>query len=163
MDQFILIGDFNPNGVMGACLDTRRFHLVRQSLGTHIAFANDAVRFMVAWHLVGTFPNAVFPPNALIVQVLHDARQGIFFLGTHRASIHALGIHAVMAGAGDRLNPLFSLFLSEPLLNPSPRFFIAQSIHVMTGAYAGFAGGAFVQINLEGVLFTRIWQLGRDQ
>ena len=97
-----------------------RLQLVAQPFRTHVALAHDAVGLVVARHFVRALPDAILAPYALVVEVLYDAGDGVFFIGADGASMHAFRIHTVMACTGDGLYPLLTLIFPEPLMDSSP-------------------------------------------
>ena len=67
-----------------------------QPVGAHVALANDTLGGTVDGNIVRTHKHAVLTTNALIIQMLDDSRDGVFFVSIDRASMHASRFETVM-------------------------------------------------------------------
>ena len=70
---------------------------------THVALADDAALGGILRHFVRTFHHAILAADALVIEMTHDAGDGVFVVGEHGAAVGAGGIGTVMAGGGDVL------------------------------------------------------------
>ncbi len=85
----------------------------------------------------------------------HDAGDGVFVIGEHRAAIGTGWFGAMMAGSGDGLQ-IGLLPRADEQSHVAPALAIIESIQRMTGCHAGFAAGAGIEIDLKGILLPRI-------
>ena len=91
-----------------------------------------------------------------------DAGDWILVIGQHRASLEATRIHAVVTGGGDRQGYGFRASSrsgrrtrTHQQADLAPRFLGFQTVERVARHHAGLAGGALVEVYLEGVLFSR--------
>ena len=159
-------GRFNQgdlDGFVGAGLDAGGRFAGREPAAAHVALADDAETLRILRHVVGAFQHAVLAANTLIIKVLDDAGNGIFFVGKHRAAVEALRIDAVMAGGGDGL--LNRLKVSAAVQQPdaAPRLLLLQAVQAVAGSDAGFAAGTLVELHFKGVLLAGLGLRERDE
>ena len=83
-----------------------------------------------------------------------DSSIGIFFVGTDRATIHAAGVFAMMAGSCDRLLVGGGIFTTEESADIAPGFALIEAVERGASGHACLATRAAVEGNLEGVLLT---------
>ncbi len=68
-----------------------------------------------------------------------DARDGVLFIGQHRAAFHAGRFHAMMTGRRDVLDHRMLAAAAGKQSHLSPDFVIVQAVEVMAGRDAGLA------------------------
>ena len=147
--------DFDDgDGFGGAGLHAGGGFAVGEALVAHVAFADDATVVRILRHVVGAFENAVFAADALVVEVTYDAGVFFFFVSSNGAAIHALGVEAVVAGGGDGLLEAGGVVAAFDEADVAPGFVFVETIESVAGHDAGFAAGAFIEFDLEGVLFA---------
>jgi len=129
----------------------------------HVAFADDAALRGIFRNVVGTFENTILAADALIIEMTDDAGVWIFFVGENGAAIETGWIDAMMAGSGDDLLIRFSFGSADEQADAAPGFIIVEAVEGVTGANAGFATGAVVEVDSEGVLFSRAGRMERDE
>lgn len=100
-DDGLLFDQSNLDRSVGTGRDARWCLTAFDPLPTHIAFPYDSQSPIVLGDFVGTGHRAILTPDALIVQMVHDSRTGIFFISQHWAAIKAPGIDAVVARSSD--------------------------------------------------------------
>ncbi len=149
-----LVHDRNPNGLVGTGLHAGRRLAHRQTAAAHVALPHDPHFLAVARHVVGTLQHAILAANALVVEVPDDARDGVLFIGQHRAALHAGRFDAVMAGGRDVLDHRGLAAAAGEQAHLSPDFVLVQAVQIMAGGHAGLASGAGIEIDLEGVLLA---------
>lgn len=86
-----------------AGLDAGGGFAIGESLVAHVALAHDTAVVGIFRDVVGALENAVFAADTLVVEVADDAGVDVFFVGTDRAAVHALGFETVVAGGRDGL------------------------------------------------------------
>jgi len=92
--------------------------------------------------------------------VADDAGVFFFFVCADGAAVHALRIEAVVTGGGDGLLEAVAGFEEADV---APGFVFAESVEGVAGDDAGFAAGAFIEFDLEGVLFAFAGFFERDE
>ena len=99
-----------------------------ESALAHIALPHDALFCGILRHVVGAFQHAVLAADALVIEMSHDARLGVLFVGEHRAAIRTRGIYAMMTRGGDRL--LVRLFIAAAVqkADRAPQLLVLQSV-----------------------------------
>ena len=60
-----------------------------EAVAAHVALAYDAEVFVVLRGVVGTHQRAVLTTEALIIEMLDDARLGVLFVGSRGTPVHA--------------------------------------------------------------------------
>src|SRR6478609_7277969 len=97
-----LIPGYDPDAdsMAGTCLNTGGGFLGSQAAMAHVTFAHDASLGRILGNIVRAFQHAVLAPNALVVQVSHNAGEGILFVCQNGAAVQASRIQAMMASAG---------------------------------------------------------------
>src|SRR5205085_2861104 len=103
-------------------------------------------------NLVRAREEAVLAADALIIEVPNDPGDRILLVRLHRATVHARGIHAVVAG---RRHGLLHRRAGSAAVNHAdraPRLAGIEAVQAVTCCDAGFTGGAAVEIDAEGVL-----------
>jgi len=125
---------------------------IGEALVAHVALADDAAVVRIFGNIVGALEDAVSAADALVIEVANDAGVFFFFVGADGAAVQALGVEAVVAGGGDGLLKAITGF-EEPDI--APGFIFIESVESVAGDDAGFAAGAFVELDLEGVLLSR--------
>ena len=85
----------------------------------------------------------------------NDAGDGVFVIGQDRAAIRTGRLCAVMAGGGDGLE-IRLLARADEQAHVAPAFIVIESVQGMTCRHAGFAAGTGIEIDLKGILLTRI-------
>ena len=139
----------------GAGLGAGRGFTHGETLLAHVAFADDAEAFVEFRDVVGTFQDAVAAANALVVEMADDAGDWIFFIGDDRTAVEAGRVGAMVTGGGYGLLVRRGGCATVNQTNVAPGFVVIEAVKRMTGGDAGFASGAGVEINFEGVLFSR--------
>ena len=139
------------DGFGGAGLHAGGGFAVGEALVAHVAFADDATVMGILWDVVGAFKDAVFAADALVIEVADNAGVLFLFVGSDGAAVHALGVEAVVAGGGDGLLETVASFEEADV---APGFVFIEPVESVAGHDAGFAAGAFVELDLEGVLFA---------
>jgi hypothetical protein len=101
--------------------------------------------------------------DALIVEVPHDARARVLFVGVHRAAVHARRLDAVMARGGHRLlhGSAGGAAVQEP--HRAPRLVGVETVQAVARRDARLAARAAIEIDAEGVLLPSAGLLGRQQ
>src|SRR5690606_33363662 len=112
---------------------------LRQPLVAHVALPHDAPFLRILRDVEGALQDAVGAADALVVQVTHDPRVRLLFIGPHRAAVHAAGIGAVVAGGGDRLLPAGRLPPAVDHARVPPGFVVVQAVERVAGGNAGLA------------------------
>ena len=94
-----------PDGdrAAGARLNARRRFTDCEASVAHVAFANDAASGGIFWNVVRTFENAILAADALVIEVTHNSRVSVLFIGQNRAAVETSGINAMMAGGSNNL------------------------------------------------------------
>ena len=92
-----------------------------------------------------------------------DTGERVFVVSEDGTTIETPRIGAMMTGRGDRLLKRLPPIAAEEQPDVAPRFIVVQSVERMTGRDAGFASGAFVEVNLKGILLPRGRWRGRQQ
>ena len=69
----------------------------------HVTFAHDAFFLVILRDFVRTFHYAIRTTDALVIEMMNDAGDGIFFVGEDGASVETRRINAMMTGSGDML------------------------------------------------------------
>ena len=149
-----MIDDGDANGFARAGLDAGGGFTGGQAVAAHIAFAHDSKRRIVLWNFVGTFQDAVLAADALIVEVLDDSGDWIFFVSEDRAPVEAAWIDAMMTGGSNSCLERGGSGPSVKRTDRAPGFIFGEAVEAMAGRHAGFATGAAIQIDIEGVLLA---------
>jgi len=142
------------DGFGGAGLDAGGGFTIGEALVAHVAFADDAAVVRIFGDVVGAFEDAVFAADALVIEVADDAGVFFFFVGADGAAVEAFGVEAVVAGGGDGLLESGVGWAGFEEADVAPGFIFVEAIEGVAGDDAGFAAGAFVEFDLEGVLFA---------
>ena len=124
---------------------------------------NDASFFIVLRDIIRAFEDALLTAEALIFKVFDNARLFIFHIGFGGAACHARRLGAVMTGGRDMLDGRILAGSPVDQSDRPPGFIFVQTVLVVTGADAGLAAGAFIQIHLKGILLTRPGCFSGDQ
>ncbi len=120
----------------------------------HVALADDAEAFAVFRDVVGTLQDAILAADALIIEVADDAGERIFFVGEDGAAVEAGGVGAVVERGRDGLRKRMRVVAADEQADVAPRFLVVEAVERVAGGDAGFAAGAGIQVDLEGVLFA---------
>ncbi len=158
----IELHDFDFDGFIRTGLHAGRGFTFREAALAHVAFAHNATLKIELRHLIRAFQNAVAATDALVIEMAHNAGDGVFVIGEHRAAIRTGGIGAVMAGGGDGLQ-VGLLARANEQAHVAPAFAFIESIQRMAGGHAGLAAGAGIEIDLEAILLTGIRFAQRDE
>ena len=94
----------NADRLVRASLHAGRRFAHGQPRGTHIAFANDAPGLVIFRNVIRTLEYAVLASDALIVEVVDDAGNSVFFICVDGATIEACRFDAMMTCGGDVLH-----------------------------------------------------------
>src|SRR5258708_38057119 len=98
-----LVDDADTDGLARTGLDTGRGFANPEAVIAHVAFANDAQARGVLRHLVRALHDAVLATHALVIEMAHNASEGIFFVGQDRTAAEAAGIDTMVTSGGDVL------------------------------------------------------------
>ena len=107
---------------------------------------------MILRHVVRAGQRAVLAAEALVVEMLDDAGDGILFVGIHRAGDHARRLEAVVARGRDVLHHRRRARAADEQPDVAPRFVFVEPVERVTGDDARLAAGAAVEVDFEGIL-----------
>lgn len=149
----------------GDCFGRARLHAggsftVGEALVAHVTFANDAAIVRIFRDVVRALKDAVFTADTLVIEVADDAGVFLFFVCADGAAVEAFGVEAVVAGGGDGLLKSVAGFEEADV---APGFVFVEAIEGVAGDDAGFTASAFVEFDLESVLFSFVWFFERDE
>src|SRR5262245_24011279 len=92
-----MVDHTNRDRLMWTRLDTRRWFTDGEPRGTHITLADDPLARMVFGYFVRTCHRAVLAAEALVIQMLDDARDRVLFVSVDWARDHARRLDTMMA------------------------------------------------------------------
>ena len=129
-----LIDHRDTNGAVGASLCAGGRFIDSQPVRAHVAFTNDASFVGILGNVIGAFEDAILAPDALVIEMTHDAGAGVFFISQDRAPIEACRINAMMARGGNGL--LKPTFVHDAVEQPhlAPGLVLIQSIETVAGS-----------------------------
>ena len=148
------IDDADCDRLMGTGLDACGGFSHSQSVRAHIALANDPFLRVVLGDVVRTGQGAVLTADALVIQVLHDPRDRVLFIGIDRTPLHTAGVQAVMTGGRHMLHQRVAGCATHQQTDIAPGFRLIETVQSMAGCHARFAAGTAVEIDLKGILLT---------
>ena len=150
------------DGVRGAGLHAGGGFAFGEAAVAHVAFADDAEAFAVLWNVIRALQHTILATDALVIEVADDAGERVLFVGENRAAVEAGGIGTVMAGGGDRLGERVGAVAADEEADVAPGFVVVEAVEGVAGGDAGFAAGAGVECDPEGVLFAGAGMGERD-
>ena len=154
LDDLLDVHHADRDGAVRARLHARGGFAFHEPVAAHVALADDALGAAVLGRLVGTGQRAVLAPEALVIEVLDDARDRVLLVGLHRAGVHAGRVEAVVAGGRHVLDDRQAPAAAVQQADVAPRLFVLEAVEPVTGCDARLAPRAGVQIHVEGVLLA---------
>ncbi len=101
--------------------------------------------------------------DALVVEVAHNAGDGVFFVRIHRAAIEARRLDAVMTGGGHVLQHRQLGRTTMQQTDVAPQFVLFESIKTVACRYTRFAAGARVEVDFKRILLASARSRRGDQ
>ncbi len=152
--RLLLIHEGYADGLAGACLHASRRFTLLEAAAAHVTFADDAPFRGILRHFIRAFHYAVLAPDALVIEVAHNARDGIFIVSKHGTAAEATRIHTMMTGGGDGRLKRCAPIIAVKQADIAPGFVVIEAVERVAGGDAGFAAGAFVQIDFKAILLA---------
>ena len=154
LDDLLDVDHANRDGAVRTRLDAGRGFALRQPIAAHVALADDPFGVAVLRRVVRTGQRAVLAPEALVVEMLDDARHRILLIGVDGARVHAGRVEAVVTRGRDMLHHGQALASAVQQPHVAPRFLLLEAVQRMARRDARLAAGAGVQVHVEGVLLA---------
>src|SRR5690606_19850250 len=108
----------------------------------------DPQALVVLRHFVGAGESAVLAADTLIVEMLDDARFGVFLVGAYRTAVHASWIQAMVTSGGDRLLDRGLGRAAMDQTNGAPGFVVVESVQLVAADDTRLAASAGIEIHL---------------
>ncbi len=143
-------------------MNARGRFAVLESIAAHVAFAYDAPGLVVLGRVVRAHQGAVLAAEALIIQMLHDARDGIFLVGLRRTAVHARWVDAVVTRGSHRLQRGGRRRSAVEQPDRAPDLIFIEPIEAVAGGNASLAPGAGIEVDLKRILLAWLWALERN-
>ena len=154
LDHLLHVHHADRDGAVRTRLHAGRGFSLDQPVAAHVALADDALGTAVLGRLVGAGQRAVLATEALIVEVLDDARDGVLLVGLHRTRVHAGRVQAVVTCRGDMLDDRQAPASTVQEAHVAPRLLLLETVQRVTRGDARLAAGAGVEVHVEGVLLA---------
>ena len=163
VDSGRLIDDADRDGLVGTGLHAGRRFAFDQAIGAHVAFAHDALFGAVLRRFIGAGENAVLAADALVVEVVHNAGERVFFIRAHGTPMHAGRLQTVMACGGHGFLHRRLRAAAVQQADNAPGFARFEPVQAVARRDARLATSAAIEIDFKAVLLAGAGRGKRNQ